>query len=93
MRGRPARTYSVFALTDEAYALTTTDQANSWSGRRILYLQAFVHLYWVGGATTGALLGGLIPDTVTGLDFALTALFATGLLARHLLASRKASRA
>ena len=31
--------------------------------------------YWVGGATAGALLGALIPDSVTGLDFALTALF------------------
>jgi predicted branched-subunit amino acid permease len=35
----------------------------------------FLHLYWVGGATAGALLGGLIPDSVTGLDFVLTALF------------------
>ena len=43
--------------------------------RRILWLQLFMHLYWVGSATAGALLGSLIPDSVTGLDFALTALF------------------
>ncbi|SDP34805.1 4-azaleucine resistance probable transporter AzlC [Streptomyces sp. cf386] len=73
--GRLARTYSTFALCDEAYALTAGGQARSWSGRRILWLQFFLHLYWTGGATVGALLGALIPDGVTGLDFALTALF------------------
>ncbi|WTW14968.1 hypothetical protein OHU89_04230 [Streptomyces sp. NBC_00019] len=35
-----------------------------------------MHLYWAGSATAGALLGSpLVPDSVTGLDFALTALF------------------
>jgi 4-azaleucine resistance transporter AzlC len=75
VRGRAGKTYSTFALTDEAYALTTAEQARSWPGRRILWLQLFMHLYWVASATAGALLGSLIPDNVTGLDFALTALF------------------
>jgi 4-azaleucine resistance transporter AzlC len=75
VHGRLAKTYSTFALTDEAYALTTGEHARSWPGRRILWLQLFMHLYWVGGATAGGLLGSLIPDSVTGLDFALTALF------------------
>lgn len=73
---RFGRTYSTFALCDEAYALTAGEQARSWSGPRILWLQFFLHLYWTGGATVGALLGALVPDGVTGLDFALTALFA-----------------
>lgn len=73
--GRLGRTYSTFALCDEVYALTAGEQARSWSGRRILWLQFFLHLYWTAGATVGALLGALIPDGVTGLDFALTALF------------------
>ncbi|MFJ4326437.1 AzlC family ABC transporter permease [Streptomyces tricolor] len=76
VRGRLARTYSTFALTDEAYALTATAQARTWSGRRILWLQLSLHLYWAGSATAGALLGSLVPDGVAGLDFALTALFA-----------------
>jgi 4-azaleucine resistance transporter AzlC len=76
LKGRLARGYSTFALTDEAYALTTGERARSWSGRRILWLQLFMHLYWAGGATAGALLGSLLPNGVTGLDFALTALFA-----------------
>ncbi|MFH9734787.1 hypothetical protein [Streptomyces sp. NPDC017260] len=34
-----------------------------------------MHLYWAASATAGALAGSLVPDGVTGLDFALTALF------------------
>ncbi|MBT2400372.1 AzlC family ABC transporter permease [Streptomyces sp. ISL-100] len=75
VRGRLGKTYSTFALTDEAYALTATEQSRSWSSPRILWLQLFMHLYWAGSATAGALLGSLIPEGVTGLDFALTALF------------------
>ncbi|MFC8661409.1 AzlC family ABC transporter permease [Streptomyces sp. NPDC057199] len=73
--GRLGRTYSTFALCDEAYALASGEQARSWSGRRILRVQFLLHLYWAGSATAGALLGSLIPVGVTGLDFALTALF------------------
>lgn len=72
---RPARAYSTFALTDEAYALTGRAEARSWTGPRIVWLQLFLQLYWVAGGTAGALLGGLLPDRVAGLDFALTALF------------------
>jgi 4-azaleucine resistance transporter AzlC len=76
VRGRAARAYSTFALTDEAYALGSGPRARGWSGRRIVCLQLFLQSYWVGGATAGALLGSLVPAGVTGLDFALTALFA-----------------
>lgn len=75
VRGRAARAYSTFALTDEAYALTTTDRSRAWPSRRIVWLQVLMHGYWVGGATTGALVGSLIPARVTGLEFAMTALF------------------
>ncbi|GAA4910120.1 AzlC family ABC transporter permease [Streptomyces coeruleoprunus] len=75
VRGRLGKAYGTFALTDEAYALTAGAQARSWPGRRILWLQLFLHLYWAGSAVAGALLGSLIPAGVTGLDFALTALF------------------
>nr|SBO91219.1 Branched-chain amino acid transport protein azlC [Nonomuraea gerenzanensis] len=69
------RVYATFALTDEAYALTAGGRARGWSGARILWMQALCQAYWVGGATAGALAGALVPVTLHGLEFALTALF------------------
>src|SRR5689334_4331370 len=71
VRGRLARTYSTFALTDEAYALARP----SWSSRRIVALQALIHVYWVSSVTVGALTGALLPARVMGLGFAVTGLF------------------
>ncbi|MEY9905002.1 4-azaleucine resistance transporter AzlC [Catenulispora sp. MAP12-49] len=73
--GRLAKAYSTFAMTDEAYALTTAEKARDWPGRRVVWLQVLLQLYWVLGATVGALLSTLIPSSITGLDFAMTALF------------------
>jgi 4-azaleucine resistance transporter AzlC len=73
--GVAAKAYSTFALTDEAYAVTARPEAQTWSRARILWLQAFVHIFWVGSVTLGALGGTLIPQGVAGLDFAVTALF------------------
>jgi 4-azaleucine resistance transporter AzlC len=73
--GVAAKAYSTFALTDEAYAVTARPEAQTWSRGRILWLQAFVHLFWVGSVTIGALGGTMIPPGVRGLDFAVTALF------------------
>jgi 4-azaleucine resistance transporter AzlC len=73
--GVAAKAYSTFALTDEAYAVTARPEAQTWSRARILWLQAFVHAFWVGSVTLGALGATLIPDGVKGLDFAVTALF------------------
>jgi 4-azaleucine resistance transporter AzlC len=75
VRGALGRTYSTFALSDEAYAVTVSEAAQSYPTRRILWLQVFIHLYWAGGSTTGALLSTVIPAEITGLDFAVTALF------------------
>ena len=73
--GPLAKAYSTFALTDEAYALTAAPAAQGWPKARILWLQAFIQLYWVSSVTLGALAGALVPDRVVGLDFAVTALF------------------
>jgi len=69
--GRLAKAYSTFALTDEAYALAQPH----WSRCRILTLQALIQVYWVSSVTLGALTGALLPARVTGLGFAVTALF------------------
>jgi 4-azaleucine resistance transporter AzlC len=76
VRGRGWKIYSTFALTDEAYALTSTGDAAGWSRARIVSVQAFFHVCWVLSVTLGAVLGGLIPPRVDGLNFAVTALFA-----------------
>jgi predicted branched-subunit amino acid permease len=76
VRGVLPRTYATFGLTDEAYALTGGPQAQTWTTRRIVVLQLLLQLFWVSGATVGALAGTRLPlDRLQGLDFALTALF------------------
>ncbi|MEU7767774.1 AzlC family ABC transporter permease [Nocardia sp. NPDC049190] len=75
IRGRWAKAYATFVLTDEAYALTTSASAREWSGRRILWLQLLCQGYWVAGATVGGSAAALLPVRLEGLDFALTALF------------------
>jgi len=70
------KAYSLYALTDEAYALTASSPGK-WTQSRLLTLQASYNVYWVGGGVLGVLLGGLMPGPIKGLDFALTALFVT----------------
>jgi len=74
VEGRAARLYARFALIDEAYALTAA-RPEAFSSARILWTQAQLHAYWVGGGLAGALLGRAVPASLEGLGFALTALF------------------
>lgn len=75
VRGRAGKTYSMYALTDEAYALTAGRPGASLSSARILWLQAFCQGYWVAGSVAGALLGSWLALDLLGLAFTLTALF------------------
>lgn len=75
VKGPAARLYSMYALTDEAYAVTAAKDPRSLSSRRILFIQVFCQLYWVLGGVVGAVVGNVIPMQLVGLDFALTALF------------------
>ena len=76
VRGRAARVYSMYALTDEAYAVAATKDPEALSSARILWIQVLCQAYWVGGGVCGALLGAALPGQLRGLEFALTALFA-----------------
>ena len=65
----------MYALTDEAYALTAARPGVPLSSARILWLQGFCQGYWVAGSVAGALLGSWLAMDLIGLAFTLTALF------------------
>lgn len=71
-----ARFYSVYALIDEAYAVTAASPG-TWNRYRLIAMQAAFHSYWVGGGLVGVALASFIPGTIEGLEFALCALFIT----------------
>ena len=73
-RAGAAKPYLIFALTDETYSLVCGGKR---SIRECLLISLFDQLYWVAGSTVGALLGGVVPFSTEGVDFALTALFLT----------------
>lgn len=76
IRSRGARVYSVYALIDEAYAVTAASPG-SWSGPRLLALQLAFQSYWVGGGLVGVAVANFLPGPIQGLEFALCALFIT----------------
>ena len=69
--------YLVFALTDETYALITGNKVPDGipESKFYGYITVLNHLYWVLGSALGALMGKFIDIDLTGLEFALTALF------------------
>ncbi|MDG4667509.1 AzlC family ABC transporter permease [Mycobacterium sp. 236(2023)] len=76
VRGLLGKAYSTYTLSDEAYAVGVSPEAQAWTTRPILLMQLLFHLLWVAGATLGGLVGEALPiDRLVGLDFALTALF------------------
>ena len=70
--------YMVFSLTDETYALLcgTPFTGSARENMRLkLYISALNQSYWVFGSLMGAFLGDFITFDITGIDFAMTALF------------------
>lgn len=75
-----ARPYLIFALTDETYSLVCGDLKDIPDDKKNVYylcVSLFDQSYWITGCVLGSLLGMIIPFNVTGIDFALTALFVT----------------
>jgi 4-azaleucine resistance transporter AzlC len=69
------RWYLVFALTDETYSVLTAVKPKPTDQQMVLL--AFVNQgWWILGTAIGAVLGGQLPVSLTGLEFALAALFA-----------------
>ncbi|AVH22598.1 AzlC family ABC transporter permease [Nocardia cyriacigeorgica] len=75
VRNRFARVYSVYAMIDEAYAVSAALPPAQRSGPRLLTMQLASQAYWVGGGLVGVAIGAVIPGPIKGLEFALCALF------------------
>lgn len=69
--------YMIFSLTDETYALLAGTQvpAGIEPGDFYFALSLLNQSYWVLGSVIGGIAGGLITLDITGIDFAMTALF------------------
>lgn len=72
-----AKPYMIFSLTDETYSLLCSLQPPKKldADRVRLYIALLDHAYWVAGSAAGAILGSVLPFDLTGIDFAMTALF------------------
>ena len=81
--------YLIFALTDETYSLVcngykkvspqeqVAEEQSSHDHDYYFFVSLFNQCWWVTGSLIGSLLGELLPFTIVGIDFALTALFVT----------------
>ena len=71
--------YMIFSLTDETYSLLCSLKVpEGIDEKKTMFLIAlFDQLYWVAGSVLGAALGQVLPFDMTGIDFAMTALFVT----------------
>ena len=76
IRSRVGRLYAVYALTDEAYAITATKRRTEMTGARTLTIAITCQSLWVVPGIIGGLVGTALPEGLDGLQFALTALFA-----------------
>lgn len=70
--------YMVFSLTDETYSLQISPEPipSDLDEKRVRFFMSLLdQIYWVLGSAAGAALGQLLPFDMTGIDFAMTALF------------------
>ena len=69
--------YMIFSLTDETYALLAGASVPVGVRPKDFYFAVAIldHLYWIAGSVIGGVAGGLLSIDITGIDFAMTALF------------------
>lgn len=69
--------YLIYGMCDESLSINCSADIPEAIDRGwfMFFVTLLNHLYWVSGATIGALLGGLIPFDTQGIEFVLTALF------------------
>ena len=71
------RPYLIYAMCDETFSLnyTTEPPSDVDRGWYMFWISLLNQAYWVAGCTLGGIVGYLIPATVKGISFAMTALF------------------
>lgn len=70
-----AKTYCLFALTDETFSVMTS-LPNESRRALILPISLFNQSWWILASTIGVVIGSTLSDLVPHLDFALVCLFA-----------------
>jgi len=72
-----ARGYMIFSLTDETYSLICGTKIPEGVDEKkfLLAIAMMDQSYWIIGSAIGAIAGKLIPFSMEGVDFAMTALF------------------
>ena len=73
--------YSIFALTDETYSLLSDNQISEGCDPAFyrFMVSLFNHGYWIFGSVIGSLPGSALPFSSEGIEFSMTALFASSL--------------
>lgn len=71
------RWYLISTLVDEAFSLNYMAKVpqNVDRGWYFFFISLYLQLYWVIGTAIGALFGSILPFDLTGIEFAMTALF------------------
>lgn len=69
--------YLIFGLTDETYAILSTEKPPEGISRGAFYTAVTFlnHCYWIIGSVLGAVVGGMFTFNTKGIDFVMTALF------------------
>lgn len=69
--------YLIFGLTDETYAILSTEKPPEGISRQAFYASVTFlnHCYWIIGGVLGTLVGGILPFSTQGIEFVMTALF------------------
>lgn len=68
--------YMIHTMTDETYAVNCTLELKEDEKQQVMFRVALLsRCYWMAGTVVGGVLGQLIPFSIEGIDFCMTALF------------------
>lgn len=71
--------YMIFTLTDETFSLVSKKEVGEMENSHTycFWVSFLDHIYWVIGSVLGNIAGSLLPINFDGIEFVITALFAT----------------